>query len=197
MSFANRDSEEFADLTIRDLRSGQTAQQSAIFESNFIRFEKDAQNSPIQAKSNGEDETSSSEMSSSNSSFPGCSETSKMDKSCKTQKNPEPEAMSNKDSSSEIEGFVCEQIYEYKCKAVDQKKTPPVQTDGEKLQDSDSSGAKFPTGYLNISSDSHGSIENLNSSESNDDGIKLITDADEPPTKRGKNNFKVILVQIK
>ena len=52
-------------------------------------------------------------------------------------------------------------------------------------------------GYLNISSDSQGSIENLDSTESNDDEIKLIIDADEPPTKRGKNNFKVILVQIK
>ena len=184
MSFVNRDSDELsAGFTIRDLRTAQKAEQRAIFESNFVCIEKDEQNSRINASDESEDETMKDNTQVSNSDD-GCSETSKMDESCKLQKNSD--TMNNKDSSSEIEGFLIEQVYEYKCRPFEHGKT--LQTDAEMAQNSDSSGTRLPTGYFNISSCSNDSIKNINSSGSNDETIRQ-TIADEPPTKRGKNFF--------
>ena len=191
MSLVNSDSEDLsAGFTIRNLRTAQKYKQSAIFESNFVRFKKDdEQNLQIDAIDELEDEVRKDNTDSSNSDD-GCSETSKIDKSCKLQKNSG--ATSKKDSSSEIEGFLCEQVYEYKCKPLHHGKTPKIQTDAGKAENSDSSNMRLPTGYLNITSDSDDSIKNINSSGSLDETISQ-TIAHEPPKKRGKNHLPYFL----
>ena len=188
MSLVNSDSEDLsAGFTIRNLRTAQKYKQGAIFESNFVRFKKDdEQNLHTDAIEESEDEPRKDNTDLSNSDD-GCSETSKTDKT-----------ISNKDSSSEIEGFLSERVYEYKCKPFHHGKALNIQTDAGKAENSDSSDMRLPTGYLNISSDcTNDSIKNLNSSGSIDDETISQTKADEPPTKRGKNHLTLFSSYLK